>query len=94
MTEYEEIQEVVYSNYEELRVEILNKYNVFAELRENNESIFYFDITKQFMDMIHSIITRFIVSRSLLNFETVKLYVESRFTFDNIERIISEEGKV
>lgn len=90
----EEIQDCIFMNYEDLRNELIIKYNTFKNLKADHEAIFQFDITKQFVDMVHSFVTVYIHSRTMSNLVDVKVYVEDKFTFDNIERIISEDGKI
>lgn len=90
----EEIQECIDLNYEDLRNELINKYNLFNKVRENHEPIFEPDINKQFVDMIHSFVTSYIHNRTMVDLVSVKVYVEDKFTFDNIERIISEDGRI
>lgn len=91
---YNEIQDCIFLNYEDLRNQLILKYNNYQKIRKDHASIFDIDITKQFVDMVQAYVTLFVTQRSLINTEDVKLYVEDKFTFDNIERIISEDGKI
>jgi hypothetical protein len=94
MNNREEITDCIFLNYEDLRNELVIKYNEYKTVKKTNESIFEPDITKQFLDVVHSFITSWIVNRTMLPLEEIKLYVEDKFTFDNIERIISEDGVI
>lgn len=89
-----EIEDFVFCNYEDLRNELVVKYNTFSKVKETHEAIFEPDITKQFVDLVHSFVSTYIHSRTMVSFEDAKVYTEDKFTFDNIERIISEDGKI
>lgn len=94
MSYNEEIQNFVSSIYEDIRSKLIQKYNIYKRIRNEYEPIFEPDISKQFLDMVHSFLTAFITNRTLLDTEIVKIYVQDKFTFDNIERIISDDGQV
>jgi hypothetical protein len=90
----EEIQDCLYSNYEDLREELVRKYKIYKDIKTTYEPIFEPEINKQFLDMVQSFVSTYIHNKTLANLEEVKVYVEDHFTFDNIERIISEDGAI
>lgn len=95
MNSNDEIREVIFNNYNDLRDELLYKYNVYTSLKKEYDGIFHIDIDKQYMDIVREAVTEFIVKRSVnIGLMDIKLYVEDYFTFDNVERIISEDGNV
>lgn len=94
MTHNNEIRDVVFDNYEDIRATLINKYNKYGDVRRENEGIFYGDINKQFLDSIHKDIIEFICNRSMSNLDDIIVYVEDKFTWDNVERIISKDGEI
>ena len=90
---HEEINEMVFSNYEDLRNELIKKYNLYTKAKDNNSGMFHSDIDRNFMQMVRSFITYYIIQRtSTIPIDDIKIYVEDKFEFDNIQRIIGDEG--
>lgn len=90
---HEEINEIVFSNYEDLRNELIKKYNLYTKAKDNNSGMFHSDIDRNFMQMVNSFITSYIVQRNCnIPINEIKCWVEDKFTWDNIERILSDEG--
>lgn len=90
---YEKIQDIVYSNYEDIRNELLEVYNTYNNAIESSDSIFKKDIDNQYIKTARSAVTRFIIIRTSVSIVDILSYVEDKFTFDNIERIISNDGE-
>lgn len=90
----EEIQDFIFLNYEEIRLSLVYKYNEYTNALQDNDSIFRLDINKQFVEIAHYTISHYVHTNTTINFEDIKVYVEDVFTFDNITRIISEDGKI
>ncbi len=90
-----ELQEIVFSNYEDIRDELLRKYDIYVGVKKEYGGIFYTDINYQFVDIVQKYITMFLSNRTVnVKVDDIKIYVEEVFTFDNIERIISEDGEM
>lgn len=88
-----ELQEIIYDNYEDLRNNIIKKYDNYYIIKSKNEGIFHGVIDKQFIDTLHSYIVSFLVQRNVtIKLDDIKIFVEDTFPFDNLERIISDDG--
>lgn len=84
------INEFVFSNYEKIQEDLVKYYDVYIGLKEKYDSIFINDITKQYVQNIHSYLVRYIAHNTLYDTEIIRIYVEDKFTFDNIERILND----
>lgn len=94
MTNTETCTEIVFSNYEEIRREMIKMYDKMVQAKLKNPAIFHEDVTKQYSDKVKSYVNNFIANKCTLSPEEIALFVEYRFTFNNIEHIISEEGNI
>ena len=92
MNKDQEINEFVFNNFDYIQYNMVNMYKEYYDLVVHEPDIFIIDITKQFMNRVHNFLLNYLLSKLNITFtyEDIIIYIKDKFTFDNIERIISD----
>lgn len=95
MNKNEEINNAIFDNYPDLRNKLIKKYNLYLDVKANETGMLHPDIDKNFIEMMHSYISSYIINRtSNIPIDDIFIHVQDRFNLVNIQTIISEDGDV
>jgi hypothetical protein len=93
MSTKELIRDTIFDNYEDIRTALIRKHNNYYTVKRDNDSIYGSIIDKQFVDSVKSYVIQFVVNtKNGADVQELELYVEEYFTWDNIERIVGQDG--
>lgn len=78
-----------------MRNKLIQKYNLYIDVKGNETGLLHSDIDKNFIQMIHSYLCSYIINRTTnINIDDIFVYIQDRFNLINIQTIISPEGDV